>query len=139
MYVIKVTTLGKVAFADGINKSLGYKYDVPFDELDIPYMMLSKIIKTEYTAIDMSRVGVGFAHPDGYIGLLESADILKKNVSKCSDYIRKYFTEERFVAEKGYNVRYLKSGLVFIANILSHSIKFVFFEAPCSKQKSFKA
>lgn len=118
MYVIKVTTLGKVAFADGINKSLGYKYDVPFDELDIPYMMLSKIIKTEYTAIDMSRVGVGFAHPDGYIGLLKSADILKKNVSKCSDYIRKYFTEERFVAEKGYNVRYLKSGLVFIANIL---------------------
>lgn len=119
VYEVRITTIGRVAFADGINRSLGYRYDVPFDWLGIPYLPLSRIMKTEYSVMDLSRLRVGFAHPDGYIGLLESAGKIKDCVSKSSDHIRKYFTEERFIAEKGYNIRSLRPGLVFIANVLS--------------------
>ena len=115
MYTVVIKTCGEVSFPVNINSSVGYKYDVPMGRLGIPFLPLQKILSEDPDF--PSGVSVGFAHPDGYLGLVKSANSLSEIIPNSASYIRDYFTCERFIASKRYSIRSIKAGTVFTANI----------------------
>lgn len=113
MLAIQVRTIGEVALATQIKLAEGYHYDVPVDGLGIPYLPLRKILDAESWMSDDAMVG--FAHPEGYLGMSRDAHALKHLYPSAPSLVRSLFTNERYFEQKGYRVRSLKRGLVFHA------------------------
>ena len=114
-YMVTVKTRGEFAMEIPVEQSAGYRYDVPFNALGIPYLPLRKLLQAEGCTLPEVRMGV--ALPEEYFGLQQAAAELLTDIPQCGPFIRAYFTEERFLRDKGYHVRYLKKGLTFFATI----------------------
>lgn len=115
MYTVVIKTIGEVSFPQSMNSSVGYKYDVPLGRLGIPFIPLEHILSG---MCDLpAGIRVGFAHPDGYLGLVKNANSLSQIIPNGAPYIRNYFTSERFIPDKRYSVRSIKAGMTFTANI----------------------
>ena len=115
MNMIQIKTIGEVALPSTMNSSVGYLYDIPTDDLGIPYLSISTIF--EANGYQLPEAKLGFAHPDGYMSLVRNANILKENIPNCVPMIRSYFLNERFLPEKMCNIRSLKAGQVLNAHI----------------------
>ena len=115
MYTIKIKTIGEVALNSDIDTNLGYRYDVPLDAYGVPYIPLYKLVdfQKEYD-IDCK---LGFAYPDGYPGIINTAGYLQKVISDSVRYIRESYTTERFIEDKQYSIRTINPGLVFEGNV----------------------
>ena len=115
MYVLKIKTIGEISLGNKTDRAVGYRYDVPFDSLEIPYLPMRRILNEAGCCTDGVRIGL--AHPDGYEGLITSAVKLLHDMPNCARFIRSHFTDERFIKEKGYSIRCLKAGLTLFAGI----------------------
>lgn len=112
---IEIKLIGQVALDPGFGGSIGYRYDVPFDELDIPYIPIGILLRKE--GLLPENVQVGFAYPDGYAGILRAARDLRSNLPDARPHIRAYFTNSRTDKTEGYLIRSLKAGQRFYAYI----------------------
>ena len=118
MYVIKVRTLGEVAVDLPTGRIAGYRYDIPFDSLGIPYLPLRKLLQEAGCRLPELRMGL--AQPDGYFGdfgLLAAAVRLNNDLPQCMPFIRGFFTNEHYLRDKGYRIRSLKAGQTLYATI----------------------
>ena len=115
MNMIQIKTIGEVALPSTMNSSVGYLYDIPTDDMGIPYLPVNTILETNGHLFP--EVRIGFAHPDGYMSLVRNANILKENIPNCLPMIRSYFLNERFLPKKMCNIRSLKAGQVLNAHI----------------------
>ncbi len=110
-----ITTIGEVAFSNTMKLSEGYRYDVPFDNLMLPYMPIAGILRNK-GLID-GNTQIGFAHPEGYRGYVYFARELLKNRNAFGSYIKKYFTIVHLNKEDGSRIRSLRSGMTFRAAV----------------------
>ncbi len=115
MYMIRIRTLGQVAFERNMNSEVGRRYDVPLDSLDIPRIPPRAIVESAEGRLAGEEIG--FAHPDGYVGRVSTALTLKEQIPVCGQYISDSFLIGRYDAQKGYSVRALKPDQVFLAFI----------------------
>ncbi len=115
MYIIQIRTIGEVSFRDPSDRVIGYRYDIPFDSLHIPFLPMYKILSE--AGLDMRGIKVGFARPDGYEGLVNSAQKLLLDMPGCAPFIRSYFTRDHYVQEEGCHIRSLKAGRILKAGI----------------------
>ena len=115
MIEIRIILKGHVTFQNQFNSSAGYRYDVPTDEMGIPYLPCELFLADKIKKIP--SVQVGRARPAGYLGMLREAQKLIEFVERGKEYIRSCFTEDRFDPEGGYRFRYLKAEQVFLAPI----------------------
>ncbi len=113
MYFIQIGILGPVSFERNMNSEVECRYDVPVDSFDIPYIPPRALL--DATGDLLSGAQIGFAHPDGYIGRVMSAQILKDNIPGCGPYIKDCFLTGQDNSRKDYSVRALKPGQVFKA------------------------
>ena len=110
-----ITTIGEVAFSNTMKLSEGYRYDVPFDNLMLPYMPIAGILRNK-GLID-GNTQIGFAHPEGYRGYVYFARELLKNRNAFGSYIKKYFTIVHLEKADGSRIRSLRSGMTFRAAV----------------------
>ncbi len=115
MLILKIQTIGEVAFPTHMKLEEGYRYDIPFDNLMLPYLPIQEMLREEGLIDDDVRIG--FAHPDGYRGLALSAMGLLKRFTGCAAYMRDYFTNVRFLEEEGVRIRSLKAGKCYYAAV----------------------
>ena len=113
---IRIKLTGDVAFQNDIKLSEGFLCDVPVDPLGIPYIPLPELLPEEVTG----KLRVGYAFPEGYLGLVKEADRLTKLMPDIMPQIRSCFTGKRFYPEEGAWVRFLRSGQIFCASIYAH-------------------
>ena len=113
--LIKITTLGKVTFDIPGDKSAGFGFDVSFDNMNIPFIPIARLIRENYSVSD--RIQIGFARPEGYEGILKAFLEMGITNFESGNLIRDYFTERFYDSENSYYVRSLKKGLVFYANV----------------------
>ena len=66
MYIVLMKTIGEVAFESCMKMSVGFRCDVPFDDLDLPFFSLSELFKDK--GIEIADAVIGAAHPSGYTG-----------------------------------------------------------------------
>ena len=119
MIGIRIQLKGEVAFETYLKLEEGYRCDVPTDVLGIPFLPLIEILKRDIPSFSLPEdFEVGFARPEGYIGLLEEAVKLCNLVPNGKKLIRSFYTNEHFHAGSGDKLRSLKSGLVFYAPLL---------------------
>lgn len=116
MLYLKITTIGEVAFENHMKLEEGYRYDIPFDNLMLPYIPIADILKNE--GMIPKDVKIGFAHPDGYQGLCLMVSELIKNRPNIVGLIKKQFTNDRAENEGGMRIRSIKPGKRFFARIL---------------------
>ena len=88
-----ITTIGEVAFENPIKLEEGYRYDITFDNLMLPYIPIADFLRKE--GLITEEVKVGFAHPDGYPGLCLLARQLIKSRSNIAAFIKQQFTKDR--------------------------------------------
>lgn len=115
MYIIQIKTIGEVALPTTMNSSVGYLYDIPTDDLGIPYLPVSVLY--EKLKNQFPNLRLGLAHPDGYMSFVRNAYILKENIPNCLPMISSYFLNERFIQEKMCNIRSLKAGQTLNSHI----------------------
>ncbi|MBR1856569.1 MAG: hypothetical protein IJ803_05805 [Oribacterium sp.] len=116
MLYLKITTIGEVAFENHMKLEEGYRYDIPFDNLMLPYIPIADILKNE--GMIPKDVKIGFAHPDGYQGLCLMVSELIKNRPNIVGLIKKQFTNDRAENEGGMRIRSIKPGKRFFARML---------------------
>ncbi|MBR6905674.1 MAG: hypothetical protein IKN33_01795 [Selenomonadaceae bacterium] len=112
---VRIKLIGEVAFPNSMEHSEGYRCNVPTDQFGIPYLPMQDIIGDD--AWPALNAQIGFAHPDGYLGLLRAGQSLYDAVPRSAVHVRSYFTNDRFVREEAYRTRSLKAGQVFFASI----------------------
>ena len=112
---VRIKLIGEVAFQNSVDYSKGYRCSVPADSFGIPYLPTQDITGDE--AWPALEAEIGFAHPDGYLGLLRAGQSLYDAVPRSAVHVRSYFTNDRFVKEEAYRTCSLKSGQVFFASI----------------------
>lgn len=115
MYGIRIRTIGEVAFQSRMKMSSGYRCDVPVDHLGFPCLPLTEMMKD--TPIPVPGVQIGFAHPEGYMGLVREASDLEERFPNDRELIRALYVSEHFDKERGTYIRALKSGQSFVAPI----------------------
>ena len=115
MYTLIINTIGEVALNSDINSTLGYRYDVPLDSFGIPYIPLYEVLDA-YKILG-KETKMGFAFLEGYPGVLNAASKLNKILPDSISYLRKEYTNERFIEDKQYNIRTIKPGLSFVSFI----------------------
>ena len=84
MPYLMITTKGEVAFENHIKLEEGYRYDITFDNLMLPYIPIADILREK--GLITGDVKVGFAHPDGYFGLcFMTGQLIKSrpNIAAC--------------------------------------------------------
>lgn len=119
MTEIRVKLLGNVTFEDRRKFFRDFQYDALLDPMGIPYIPLAEILQD--TIASLPNVRIGFAHPDGYIRLLQEVHELESIHSEIAPLVRTYFTEEGYCAQKDCPVRFLKAGLIFSAYVEAES------------------
>lgn len=112
---IKITTIGEITMDNVGDAYAGYGYDVLFDGLQIPYIPLALILKQQGLLPDGVRIG--YAHPDGYLGMIKAICDLSLTDDAFKNHIRDYFCNTRIDDKSGSKVRSLKAGQVFYANV----------------------
>lgn len=117
MYGIQIKIIGEIAFESRIKLSAGYLCDIPVDQLGIPYLPLAEILRDSELYAAVPDVRIGFARPDGYLGLIREADQLVRRIPNGAEQIRAHYTNDRFLRDRGIRVRSLKSGQTFYAPI----------------------
>ncbi len=115
MIILHIYLKGNVTLRNKFRSAVGYRFDIPTDELGIPYLPLGQIIAGRLKEI--SAVRIGYARPVGYLGMLREAHAFVNAVPGGREWIRSCFTEDHYVPDKGYRMRSLKSGQVFEAPI----------------------
>lgn len=116
MPYLMITTIGEVAFENQIKLTEGYRYDITFDNLMLPYIPIAGILREK--GLITEDVKVGFAHPEGYAGLCLMARELLKSHSNAGAYIKQQFTNDRAESEGGMRIRSIKAGKRFISHML---------------------
>ena len=112
---VRIKLIGEVAFPSSMEHSEGYRCSVPTDQFGIPYLPMQGITESDaWSALDAQ---IGFAHPDGYLGMLRAGQALYDAIPRSNVHVRSYFTNDRFVREEAYRTRSLKAGQVFFASI----------------------
>ena len=112
---VRIKLIGEVAFQSSMEHSEGYRCSVPADQFGIPYLPMQDI--TESEAWPALNAQIGFAHPDGYLGMLRAGQALYDAIPRSNVHVRSSFTNDRFVREEAYRTRSLKAGQVFFASI----------------------
>lgn len=115
MYGIQIKIIGEIAFESRIKLSAGYQCDIPVDQLGIPYLPLAEILRDSELYAAVPDVKIGFARPDGYMGLIREADQLVRRLPNGAEQIRALYTNDRFLRDSRTRVRSLKSGQTFYA------------------------
>ena len=116
MSYIVITTIGDIAFENYMKLEEGYQYDIPFDNLMLPYIPIADILRKE--GLITGDVKVGFAHPVGYRGLCLMSEKLLKNHSGVAPFIKLQFTNDRTEKENGMRIRSIKAGKRFFAAVM---------------------
>lgn len=113
---IKIQCIGEVAFESYFQPEEGYRCDVPTDALGIPFLPLFEILKRDLPSFSsFSGVELGFARPDGYLEILQSAGKICAQIPNGKSRIKMFYTREHFDTETGIRLRSLRSGLTFFA------------------------
>lgn len=94
----------------------GYQYDIPFDNLMLPYIPIADILRKD--GLITEDVKVGFAHPVGYRGLCHMSKELLKNRPGVAPFIKMQFTNDRTEKKNGMRIRSIKAGKRFFATVL---------------------
>ncbi len=115
MISIQLTTIGEVSFESSVRTSEGYRYDIPCDRFGIPCIPLGPILSEH--GIDLKGLRVGFAHPEGYLGMAEEAGKLFSLSSEALNFIRRYFTNSTFLEKEKFSTRSLKAGQRYLASL----------------------
>ncbi|MCR5774932.1 MAG: hypothetical protein K6G42_07600 [Lachnospiraceae bacterium] len=115
MISIEMRTIGEVSFENSVKTAEGYQYDIPCDRFGIPCIPIGRELSE--LGVDLKGITVGFAHPDGFIGLSVEAEKIISEVPEALSFIRGYFTNTRFLEKENYSVRSLKSGQIFFASL----------------------
>lgn len=108
-----IKTIGEVSLDSMIGLNSQYRYDVPVDELGFPYLPIRQIL----VAIGLPALDIrlGFAHPQGYLGLIREANKLETQFSNDRESVSALYINERFYVEDKCYVRSLKENQVFYA------------------------
>lgn len=112
---IRIELLGEVAFESHIKLEEGYRYDVPVDELGIPYVPLVELMGGKGPIELPAGMALGMARPDGYAGLVREATELARRVPNAASWIRALFTSDHIDPDSGRRIRTLKADQVFVA------------------------
>ena len=120
MKEIHIILKGHVTFENRFNRSAGYRYDIPTDELGIPYLPCELFLPDKIK--ELPSVQIGRARPAGYLGMIQEAQKYTEHVQRGKEYIRSCFTEDLLDRKEGYRVRYLKEGQVFSAPVTYASL-----------------
>ena len=115
MISIEMRTIGEVSFENSVKTTEGYHYDIPCDRFGIPCIPIGRVMSE--LGVDLKGVTVGFAHPDGYMGLAVEAGKMISQYPEALSFIRGYFTNTRFLEKENYSVRSLKSGQRYFATL----------------------
>lgn len=115
MYGIKIRTVGEVAFRNRMQMSSGYFCDVPTDQLGFPCLPLATML-SDYPC-PVQGIRFGFAHPEGYLGLVREACALERQFPNDREYIRALYTREHYSMERVSHIRSLKSGQSYVAAV----------------------
>ena len=118
MYTVRIRTLGEITMDLPMERAAGYRFDIPYDSLGIPYLPLRKLLQE--AGCRLPDIRIGLAQPDGYFGdfgLLAAAVRLLEDLPQCAPFIRGFFTCERYLPDKGYRVRSLKAGQTLYATV----------------------
>lgn len=115
MYIVLMKTIGEVAFESCIKMSVGFRCDVPFDDLDLPFFSLSELFRDK--GIEIADAVIGAAYPSGYTSIVDAVKKLRYVCPDCSQYIRRMFVNEHYIEKKGYSIRSLKAGQEYYAYI----------------------
>ena len=115
MLYLKIQTIGEVAIPSYMKQEEGYRYDIPFDNLILPYIPIEAMLRQ--AGLIEEDVRIGFAHPDGYRGLSVSSIELQNQLPDCVSFIKSYFVNDRFLKEEGVRIRSLKSGMCYYASV----------------------
>lgn len=116
MSYLMITTTGEVAFESYMKLEEGYQYDIPFDNLMLPYIPIADILRKE--GLITEAVRVGFAHPVGYRGLSLMSKELLKNRPGVAPFIKLQFTNDRTEKKNGMRIRSIKAGKRFVAAVM---------------------
>ena len=111
-----ITTIGDIAFENHMKLEEGYQYDIPFDNLMLPYIPIADILRKD--GLITEDVKVGFAHPVGYRGLCLMSEKLLKNHSGVAPFIKLQFTNDRTEKKNGMRIRSIKAGKRFFAAVM---------------------
>ncbi len=115
MLYLEIKTIGEVAFSNDMFLEEGYRYDIPFDNLMLPYIPIAQILRRE--GLIGENVKIGFAHPNGYRGLCMMASELLQASPNLAGFIKAYFTKDRTLAHEQGRIRSLQAGMHFYAVI----------------------
>lgn len=105
---IEIKLIGEVALEQISSENIGYKYDVPFDELDIPFLPIGNILRSR--GLLPEHVQMGSAYPEGYLGITKAINSVLFDLPDANTQIRAYFTNSRIEQSGGYMIRSLKAG-----------------------------
>ena len=111
-----ITTIGDIAFENHMKLEEGYQYDIPFDNLMLPYIPIADILRKD--GLITEDVKVGFAHPVGYRGLCHMSKELLKNRPGVAPFIKMQFTNDRTEKKNGMRIRSIKAGKRFFAAVM---------------------
>lgn len=115
MKILDIELIGEVSLEDGFRRNAGYRYDVPFDERNLPYLPIGRILRRRGGL--PKNVVLGNAYPDGYAGIIRALSLLMKEYSSTAGEIPDCFTNSRYLPEKGYSIRSLKAGYHYCAEL----------------------
>ncbi|MBR4581818.1 MAG: hypothetical protein IKO32_11360 [Lachnospiraceae bacterium] len=115
MPYLEITTVGEITFSNRMKTEEGYRYDIPFDNVMLPFIPIAEDIRKKGLIAD--DVKVGFAHPEGYRGLCLMAGELAFSQPGLVGFIKRYFTTERVLKEEGVRIRSIRPGQRFYAYI----------------------
>ena len=91
MAEIRIRLIGNVAFENDMKLSEGFRYDIPVDRIGIPRIPIARLLPA-------SVIGgrhVGFALPEGYLGLAAQAEKLARLRSDIVPLITACFTDKK--------------------------------------------
>ncbi len=115
MLFLKILTIGEVAFSSHMKLEEGYRYDIPFDDLMLPFIPIEELLRQEGLIEESDKFG--FAHPDGFRGLIANSIELMQKSRIFAGHIKGYFTVDRYSEEEGARIRSFRPGLCFYAAV----------------------
>ncbi|MBQ9005499.1 MAG: hypothetical protein IJ092_03900 [Atopobiaceae bacterium] len=113
MTEIRIRLIGNVAFENDMKLSEDFRYDVPVDQMGIPYIPIAKLLPAP---IVQGR-RVGFAFPEGYVDFARYMEELVRTHHDIVPQVSACFTEEKVFPGTGEWMRYLKAGQDFYATV----------------------
>lgn len=113
MAEIRIRLIGNVAFENVMKLSEGFRCDIPVDETGIPRVPIARLLPA---SVVRGR-HVGFAFPEGYLGIARQADKLVRLRRDIVPLVTACFTAKKRLPETGEWIRYLKAGQDFYASV----------------------